>query len=99
MSASAAAAACLQGAGKQGIGMCINLAACYCVATPAALLGGFYLRGSVEGMFIGILCAPMTSAAIMSVFAWLLDWERLAREAAAAAAAEEEMEAADLAEF
>ncbi|MCJ1429726.1 hypothetical protein MMC29_007641 [Sticta canariensis] len=79
----------MQGSGKQRIGVCVNLAACYCIGLPLAVLGGFYFHGSVEGILAGVVCSPLVQAVVYSVLACRLNWEKLALEASAAAKADD----------
>ena len=77
----------VQGSGKQHIGACVNLVSCYCIGLPVAILGGFYLHGSVEGLLAGIICTQTAQAATLATVASQLDWDKLAAQASIAAAA------------
>lgn len=77
---------CMHGAGKQTIGVVVNLSSRYGIALPLALLGGFHFKWSVEGMVAGILVGPFCQAVSLPIIAFRFDWERLALQASLAAA-------------
>lgn len=54
----AARSSSLQGAGKQRLGVLVNIVAFYVCAIPTALLLAFRLGWGVEGMYTGMLLGP-----------------------------------------
>ena len=78
----------MQGAGKQSIGVRVNLGVCYCVGLPLALTGGFYFGWNVEGRLACMFVAPFIQTVIYSIIALRLDWDAAAQQASIAAARE-----------
>ncbi|KXZ52717.1 hypothetical protein GPECTOR_8g111 [Gonium pectorale] len=77
----------IQGAGKQKLGVLVNVVAFYGVAIPAALVLAFWLRWGVEGMYTGMLLGPAIQATSYATIIMRLDWREEARRVAARAAA------------
>ncbi|GFR43909.1 hypothetical protein Agub_g5043 [Astrephomene gubernaculifera] len=76
----------IQGAGKQKLGVLVNVVAFYVAAIPAALVLAFVLGWGVEGMYGGMLLGPAIQA---GAYAWIisrLDWRQEAGRVAARAA-------------
>eukprot|EP00198_Chlamydomonas_reinhardtii_P007691 XP_001697028.1 predicted protein [Chlamydomonas reinhardtii] len=76
-----------QGAGKQRLGVLVNIVAFYVCAIPTALLLAFRLGWGVEGMYTGMLLGPAIQAVSYVYIIARLDWTAEARAVAARAAA------------
>ncbi|KAG2439264.1 hypothetical protein HXX76_004625 [Chlamydomonas incerta] len=77
----------IQGAGKQRLGVLVNVVAFYVVAIPTALLLAFRLGWGVEGMYMGMLLGPAIQAVSYVYIIARLDWKAEARAVARRAAA------------
>ncbi|KAG2453546.1 hypothetical protein HYH02_001765 [Chlamydomonas schloesseri] len=77
----------IQGAGKQRLGVVVNVVAFYVAAIPTALLLAFRLGWGVEGMYTGMLLGPAIQAVSYVYIISRLDWGAEARAVAARAAA------------
>ncbi|KAG2498960.1 hypothetical protein HYH03_003149 [Edaphochlamys debaryana] len=71
----------IQGAGKQKLGVLVNVVAFYVVAIPLALALAFPGGQGVEGMYMGMLTGPAIQAAAYCSIIMKLDWRAEARRA------------------
>ncbi|EFJ50951.1 hypothetical protein VOLCADRAFT_103747 [Volvox carteri f. nagariensis] len=86
----------IQGAGKQRLGVLVNVFAFYVAAIPTALVLAFVLQWGVEGMYSGMLLGPAIQAAAYFAIILRLDWREEARRVAAKAAARQERDCEEL---
>ncbi|GIL46835.1 hypothetical protein Vafri_3721 [Volvox africanus] len=77
----------IQGAGKQRLGVMVNVLAFYVVAIPTALIFAFVLHWGVEGMYSGMLLGPFIQAVAYSAIILKLNWQDEARKVATRSAA------------
>lgn len=84
----------IQGAGKQRLGVVVNVVAFYVFAIPVALLLGFWAGLGTEGMYAGMALGPAIQAAAYSTIIYRLDWGVEARAASARARASAAADAA-----
>lgn len=72
----------ITGAGKQRLGVAVNIIAFYVFAIPLALVLGFVEGLGTEGMYAGMMVGPIIQAAAYSTVILRLDWDAEARAAA-----------------
>ena len=75
----------MQGAGKQTVGMWVNLLGMWCIGLPSALLLAFPVRLGVKGLWTGGIIGVCLEAAAYLTILSRIDWSGLAAKAAAGA--------------
>ncbi|XP_074574634.1 protein DETOXIFICATION 48-like [Curcuma longa] len=65
----------LRGSGRPGTGANINLGSFYLVGTPVAVLMGFIADVGFAGLWLGLLAAQASCAALMGYVIFKTDWE------------------------
>ncbi|XP_042389496.1 protein DETOXIFICATION 48-like [Zingiber officinale] len=73
----------LRGSGRPGTGANINLGSFYLVGTPVAVLMGFMADVGFPGLWLGLLAAQASCAALMGYVIFKTDWEVEAERARA----------------
>ncbi|XP_010548775.1 PREDICTED: protein DETOXIFICATION 48-like [Tarenaya hassleriana] len=71
----------LRGSARPALGANINLGSFYLVGMPVAIILGFVLKLGFPGLWLGLLAAQATCAALMLCALWKTDWEVQAQRA------------------
>ena len=73
----------IQGLGRQGYGLRVNVVAFYLIAIPIACLCGYGLHLGVEGLYTGLIFAATVQSIAFVVFSERVDWTQEGEDASA----------------
>ena len=82
----------MQGAGKQTVGMWVNLLGMWCIGLPSALLLAFQAHMSVKGLVTGGIIGVCLESAAYLIVLGRVDWPGVAAKAAVGAQQEQPQE-------
>lgn len=75
----------VQGCGKQAAGTAVTFVGQFLIAVPVCIICAFPLHMGVAGLFVGLICGVTIQSGSYALLLLRMDWQKLARRAAASA--------------